>query len=71
MAYYRRRRVARRSSYRTRRSSYRRPVRRRRVSRRRSGATRLVIQVVGGPGGVAASPVTLGSKAARPLRARY
>jgi len=76
MAYTRRRR----SSYRTRRTSSRRPARRsygrRRTSyarrRRSTGRTqRIVIQVIGGPGGVATSPVTLGSKSARPVRARF
>lgn len=62
-----------------RRSSYRRTARvtaRRRTTvrrRRRSTARvqRVVIQVVGAPSGVIASPSTLGSKTLRPLRARY
>lgn len=49
------------------RAGYR--MRRRRVSRRAS--QRIVIQVVGGPGGVLTSPATLGKKSARPVRARF
>lgn len=61
-----------------RRSSYRRTARvtaRRRTTTRRRRSTarvqRVVIQVVGAPSGVIASPSTLGSKTLRPLRARY
>lgn len=71
MAYrYRRRRTARRSYSRGRYAprTYRRYSRRRRSTRRQQ---RIVIQVVGGMGGVAASPVSIGSKAARPVRARF
>lgn len=70
MAYrYRRRRTTRRSYARGRyRPTYRRYSRRRRSTRRQQ---RIVIQVVGGMGGVAASPVSIGSKAARPVRARF
>lgn len=75
MAYYRRRRVARRGSYRAARRSYsgRSSYRtRRRVSRRRTGSSRVVIQVVGAPGaGVPVSAVTLGKKSARVVRRRY
>lgn len=60
------------SSYRRRTSSYTR----RRVSRRRRGArrqtVRVVLQVAGVPGGLAAaSPVSLGQKTNRIVRARY
>ena len=71
MAYrYRRRRTTRRSYSRGRYAprTYRRYSRRRRSTRRQQ---RIVIQVVGGMGGVAASPVSIGSKAARPVRARF
>lgn len=44
----------------------------RRTGRRRGGQQRLVIQVIGGStGGVAVSPITMGQKAARVVRARY
>lgn len=49
----------------------RRRTTRRRSVRRTSRTQRIVIQVVGGQGGVATSPVTIGMKAASPLRARY
>lgn len=75
MAY---RRSSRRSGYSTRgyrSSGYRRTRRptRRRSSRRAPSraAARVVIQVVGAPGGVAASPVSLGFKARVPVRSRY
>lgn len=55
-----------RSSYR--RSSYR--TRRRRTTARRS-SQRIVIQVIGGAGGVPASPVTLGQKSRRVVRSRF
>lgn len=75
MAYYRRRRVARRGSYRatSRRGNGRRSYgTRRRVSRRRTGSSRVIIQVVGAPGaGVPVSAVTLGKKSARVVRRRY
>lgn len=75
MAYYRRRRVARRGSYRATRRRYsgRSTYRtRRRMSRRRTGSSRVVIQVVGAPGaGVPVSAVTLGKKSARVVRRRY
>ena len=59
-----------RASYRS--YGRRRPVRgRRRRSTARRGNARIVIQVVGGGGTVPASPVALGMKAARPVRARY
>jgi len=73
MAYYRRRRSTR----------YARPTGRRSYGRRRSYARRrrssygrrqqrIVIQVVGGPGGVAtASPVSIGKKSARVVRRRF
>lgn len=69
----RRTRYSSRSSYRPRRS-YGRPVARRRTRRRatRRTAPRIVIQVVGGPSGaVAASPLAIGMKGSRPVRARY
>lgn len=85
MAMYRRRR---RSSRRTYARGYRRrstssygrrrmsSYSRRRVSRRRRGArrqtVRVVLQVAGVPGGLAAaSPVSLGQKTNRIVRARY
>lgn len=75
MAYYRRRRVARRGAYRAprRRYSGRSAYRtRRRVSRRRTGSSRVVIQVIGAPGaGVPVSAVQLGKKSARVVRRRY
>ena len=68
------RRRTNRSTYRSRARSYsgryRRTTRRRRGSRRAS-SQRIVIQVIGGAGGVAASPVTLGKKGGRPVRSRY
>lgn len=76
MARYTRRR--RRSTYRS--GSYRRGYTgysRRRTTRRRRGTARggrtarVVIQVVGGAAGVAASPVAIGMKGSRPVRARY
>ena len=73
MAYYRRRRSTRYSRgggmrrYSTRRRSYGR--RRRSYGLRQQ---RIVIQVVGGAGGVAtASPVTIGQKSARVVRRRF
>jgi hypothetical protein len=46
--------------------------RRRTTSRRRSGGTqRIVIQVIGGPGGGVPISATSGKKAPRTLRARY
>lgn len=78
MAYGRRRTARSRyrsggGGYRTRRSYGRRYTARRRSTRRGSGSrtARVVIQVVGGAGGVAASPLALGMKAAAPVRARY
>lgn len=77
MAY---RRYSRRSSYRSgygrarfgaRRGYGRRGTYRRRRRSTGRAAPRIVVQVVGGAGGVAASPVTLGMKASRPLRSRY
>lgn len=70
MAYrYRRRRTTRYSRSR----SYARP--RRTYSRRRrttrSRQQRIVIQVVGGASGVATSPISIGMKAARPVRRRF
>ena len=72
MAYYRRRRSTRYSSRRTTRY----PTRRRSYGRRRRNygrrQQRIVIQVVGGAGGVAtASPVTIGQKSARVVRRRF
>lgn len=74
MAYRRRRR----STYRSRgyTARYRSYGRRRYTGRRRrrstgSRAARIVVQVVGGGGTVPASPVALGMKATRPVRARY
>ena len=72
MAYYRRRRSSwyssrRTTRYSTRRRSYGR--RRRSYGRRQQ---RIVIQVVGGAGGVAtASPVTIGQKSGRVVRRRF
>lgn len=75
MAYRTRRRRSYRSRGRSMYGSYRRNYRTRsRTRRRRStgGRTaRIVVQVVGGPAGVAASPMALASKGARPVRARY
>lgn len=71
MAYRRR---TRRTTYRSRSSGYRRRSyagARRRRGTRRTGSQRIVIQVIGGAGGVAASPVTLGKKGGRPVRSRY
>ena len=72
---YRSRRYSRRRSYRARRSyrSYGRRAFARRRTRRttRARTPRVVIQVVGGAGGVAASPMSLGMKAAVPVRRRY
>lgn len=69
--YTRRRRTASSSRYRTTRRRY--TGSRRRVSRRRStrSTQRIVIQVIGGQGGVPASPVTLGQKANRVVRSRF
>jgi len=68
----------RRTTSSSRRSSYRRPTRRaaprRRASSRRRAparAQRIVIQLVTTPGGVQASPMNLGSKTLRPMRARF
>lgn len=78
MAYGRRRSSARGRGYsggryRAGRSYGRRYTARRRSGRRSGGGrtARVVIQVVGGAGGVAASPLALGMKAAAPVRARY
>lgn len=73
MAYRRRSYRASRSrySYGARRGYGRRRYARRRRSARRVSSPRIVVQVVGGAGGVAASPVTLGMKASRPVRSRY
>lgn len=76
MAYGRRRSTRYRRGYSSSRYGARRTYGRRytaRRSRRRSGSrtARVVIQVVGGAGGVAASPLSLGMKAAAPMRARY
>lgn len=78
MAYGRRRTSRYRRGYRSggnrsRRAYGRRYTASRRSTRRRSGGrtARVVIQVVGGAGGVAASPFALGQKAALPVRARY
>lgn len=59
--------------YRSRYRSYgrRRTYGRGRRVRSRGRAARIVLQVVGGAGGVAASPAALGMKAAKPVRARY
>jgi len=48
-------------------------TRRRRTTRRRSAraAQRIVIQVIGGQGGVPASPITLGQKSRRVVRSRF
>lgn len=55
-----------------RRVSTRRPMpRRRRTARRRSSAQRIIIQVVGGPGGAVPVAVTAGKKGARQVRARF
>lgn len=70
MAYYRRRRSSRTARGRYSRSTYRR----RRTTRRRTPRARqqrIVIQVVGGPGGVATSPISIGMKTARPVRRRF
>lgn len=70
MAY--RRRTSSRYSSRSRYSTRGRSRTRRRTSRRRSsGAQRIVIQVIGGPGGGVPISATTGKKGARPLRARY
>lgn len=64
---------ARRTSYRG-RSSYRRaaPRRgRRRATARRGSAQRIVIQVIGGPGGMVPISATAGKKGKRVLRARH
>lgn len=71
MAYRRR---SYRTTYRSRTSSYRgryRRTTRRRRGVRRASSQRIVIQVIGGAGGVATSPVTLGKKGGRPVRSRY
>lgn len=71
MAYRRRTRYSRARTVRG--SGYRRYSRtRRRAPRRRARSTqRIVIQVIGGQGGVPASPITLGSKAKRVVRSRF
>lgn len=69
MAYRRRTRRTYRS-----RSTSRRPVRRSYSRRRRttrSRQQRIIIQVVGGPSGVATSPISIGMKSARPVRRRF
>lgn len=73
MAYGYGRRRATRSRYRSTRTSYsrtRRPVRRRRRTAR-ARTQKIVIQVVGGPAGVATSPISIGMKSARPVRRRF
>lgn len=72
MAYGRRRvsRYSRRPS-RSRYSTRRRPTYRRRRSTGRARSQRVIIQVVGGPSGVAASPVSIGMKSARVVRRRF
>lgn len=75
MAYYRRRTRRRSSGYRSRAGGYRRSYRgssygRRRRTARRAPA-RVVIQVVGSANGVTASPVSIGMKQRRVVRARY
>ena len=78
MPYYRRRRrTSYRRGYSGRSGSMRRYSTRRRYGRRygrrrtASRAQRIVIQVVGGPTGVAASPISLGMKSARVVRRRF
>ena len=77
MAYRRRTRTRRYvSRYRSTRARPRYGARRygarHRMSRRRTGASRVIIQVVGAPGaGVPVSAVTLGKKSARVVRRRY
>lgn len=76
MAYRTRRSYGRpraRGGYRSRSSGYgrRRVARRGRRVSARGRTARIVVQVVGGPAGVAASPLSLGQKAARPVKARY
>lgn len=72
MAYGRYRRTTRRSSYSSRGRMQRRPARRtRRTRTRRSSAQRIIIQVVGGPGGAVPVAVTAGKKGARQVRARF
>lgn len=66
---YSRGRTSARRSYRS--YSGRRSYGRRRRAAPRRGNARIVIQVVGGGGTVPASPVALGQKASRPVRARY
>ena len=72
MAYrYRRSRPRSRARYSNRARGYTR-TRRRRAPRRAARSTqRIVIQVIGGQGGVPASPMTLGSKAKRVVRSRF
>lgn len=66
---YRRRKSSYSSRGRAGRSRY---TRRRRTTRRRSGGTqRIVIQVIGGPGGGVPISATSGKKSPRTLRARY
>ena len=73
--YSRRRRRSTRYTPRYSRSRYSRSgySRRRRAParRRRTGAQRIIIQVVGGPSGVATSPISIGMKSARPVRRRF
>lgn len=71
MAY--RRRTRRSTRYSSRRS-YGRPTRRTYSRRRRTARSRqqrVIIQVVGGPSGVATSPISIGMKSARPVRRRF
>lgn len=70
MARYRRR-TTRYAAPRRRTTTRRRATRR--VARRRASprAQRLVIQLVGLPGGSMVSTATLGKKSGRPVRARY
>ena len=53
------------------RRSYSRTGRRRAARRTRSSQQRIVIQVIGGQGGVPASPMTLGQKSRRVVRSRF
>jgi len=73
MAYRYRRSRARYSASRSRYSRRPYTTRRRRTTRRRSSraSQRIVIQVVGGQGGVPASPITLGQKSRRVVRSRF
>lgn len=70
MAYRRYARTRRRTSYRMPRRPVRR-TRRRRTGAGRGRAQRIIIQVVGGPGGQVPVAVTAGKKGKRTIRARY